>query len=167
LSYCYLCLYIYIYIYIYSFVHFQLENQPNGVRFLHIVGVKLQHSGEIKCTTFASTDPDNLSVCYTELVVLPNSNNNNSSNSLLQTPHIVLNNNCKVDCTPYFVQTPEDCTTLVGQIVVLDAYFEGHPEPKVTWLRAVSIPRPTIHFKWYANKLISSRSLLAIEMHHI
>jgi hypothetical protein len=37
------------------------------------------------------------------------------------------------------VQKPEDCTTLVGEIVVLEAYIEGQPEPTVKWLRAVSV----------------------------
>jgi hypothetical protein len=106
--------------------------------------VKLQHSGEIKCTSFLPTNPDNFAVCYTELVVLPNSldnttSHNSSSLSVSHHQHIVLNNNSKVDCTPYFVQKPEDCTTLVGEIVVLEAYIEGHPEPTVKWLRAVSV----------------------------
>lgn len=50
---------------------FQIENQPDGVRLLHILGIEYRHSGEIKCTATQHSSSSAALVAYADLVVLP------------------------------------------------------------------------------------------------
>lgn len=52
--------------------HFaQIENQPDGVRLLHILGIEHRHSGEIRCQAAAAAAASTTVTAFSELVVLP------------------------------------------------------------------------------------------------
>lgn len=41
-------------------------------------------------------------------------------------------------CPAHILSGPQDCTTLIGGKIILEAFFAGHPDPTVKWMRAVS-----------------------------
>lgn len=52
-------------------------------------------------------------------------------------PIIDHNTRYNIESAPRFIRGPSDGIALAGNTVTLDAYFEGYPEPEITWLRAV------------------------------
>lgn len=79
------------------FIQFQIENQDDGIRILHILGIEHRHSGEIQCLAYNSLNPSATQrVSYTELAVLPRPiqlNNLNANDNTIPYEAKVISNN--------------------------------------------------------------------------
>ncbi|GAB0100344.1 muscle M-line assembly protein unc-89 [Sergentomyia squamirostris] len=100
--------------------HFQIEEQEEGLCILRVIGLRHEHSGEIKC--LAETKAVSCRSQYTEAVAFT---------SLAVLPELPASG-----CPAHITSGPQDCTTLIGDTVVLEVGFSGHPTPTVKWMRA-------------------------------
>lgn len=149
--------------YIISFaLHFiQIENQDDGIRIIHILGIEHRHSGEVQCLAYNSLNPSATQrSSYTELAVLPrpiqltnldvdindavpSSFEANAPNEAITnaTTTAVTQHTYKqiADVPAYLIRGPDDCIALVGGNVCLTVTYGGYPKPIIKWLRAVSI----------------------------
>ncbi|XP_059620294.1 muscle M-line assembly protein unc-89-like, partial [Phlebotomus argentipes] len=123
--------------------HFQIEEEEDGLSILRVIGLQHDHSGEIKCVAETRADcdgrHDTQAIVYTSLAVLP------------EVP--------PSQCPAHILSGPQDCTTLIGGRIVLEAFFAGHPDPAVKWMRAGRIISET------SNKTMSTtkgRSVLLL-----
>uniref|UniRef100_A0A1B0CWT0 Muscle M-line assembly protein unc-89 n=1 Tax=Lutzomyia longipalpis TaxID=7200 RepID=A0A1B0CWT0_LUTLO len=100
--------------------HFQIEEQEEGLSILRVFGLQHSHSGEIKCVAQTRADcgrkQDCVAIAYTTIAVLP---------EVPPSP-----------CPAHILGGPQDCTALIGDRIVLEALFAGHPDPIVKWMRA-------------------------------
>lgn len=86
---------------------------------MHILGVEYEHSGEISCTIIPLLERS-----FANLSVLPLFD----LNDILSTDEF--------DESPRLLRGPSDGIALAGSTVMLEAFYIGHPEPEVKWLRA-------------------------------
>lgn len=143
-------------------VLFQIENQDDGIRIIHILGVEHRHSGEVQCLAYNSLNPSATQrSSYTELAVLPrpiqltnldvdindavppfeaNAVNKSTEAITNATTSAVDQQKYKqiADVPAYLIRGPDDCIALVGGNVSLTVTYGGHPIPTIKWLRAVS-----------------------------
>lgn len=140
---------------------FQIENQDDGIRIIHILGIEHRHSGEVQCLAYNSLNPSATQrSSYTELAVLPRpiqltnldvdindigtpfeANTSTEAITNATTTTAVTQQTFKqiADVPAYLIRGPDDCIALVGGNVCLTVTYGGYPKPTIKWLRAVSI----------------------------
>lgn len=142
----------------------QIENQDDGIRIIHILGIEHRHSGEVQCLAYNTLNPSATQrSSYTELAVLPrpiqltnldgdisdavppfeaNAANDTANEAITNaTTSAVAQQTFKqiADVPAYLIRGPDDCIALIGGNVSLTVTYGGYPKPTIKWLRAVSI----------------------------
>jgi hypothetical protein len=113
----------------------------DGLNVLHVLNVDHNLSGEVKCRVISRNNPKLFNVYHTNLTVVPVpiSERYEPIESVLENcsnKSSIIND---IDLTCFITKRPEDKTVLVGASIELNVSYIGYPEPKVRWMRAVSV----------------------------